>query len=87
MPLHIGQTCTQFKKSVVEKANSEVLTSKWLDTNAKSCKCGQWIQKEDGCDHMTCRCGAEWCWMCGASYTMIHEIGNTAHDIKCPHYA
>ena len=29
-------------------------------------KCRHLIHRVDGCDHMTCRCGAEFCFQCGA---------------------
>ena len=32
-------------------------------------KCRFVLERIDGCDHMTCRCGAEFCFQCG---TMPH---------------
>ncbi len=38
-------------------------------------KCGQGIEKNEGCDHMTCKkpggCGHEFCWRCLAPYDGI----------------
>ncbi len=31
--------------------------------------CKEMIEKEDGCDHMQCECGHEFCYQCGRSYT------------------
>lgn len=33
----------------------------------KQCpKCKYYTEKNDGCNHMTCRsCGSDWCWLCG----------------------
>lgn len=39
----------------------------WLDMNTKKCpneECGRNLQKNEGCDHMTCKCGASFCWLC-----------------------
>lgn len=37
--------------------------------NAKYCrKCHQLVEKNGGCNHMTCRCGHQWCWLCGRDY-------------------
>lgn len=31
----------------------------------KACpSCNVEIEKDGGCDHMSCRCGADWCWIC-----------------------
>jgi E3 ubiquitin-protein ligase RNF144 len=30
--------------------------------------CKVWVEKSDGCDHMKCRCGMEFCYECGGVY-------------------
>ncbi|KAK5086370.1 hypothetical protein LTR05_003538 [Lithohypha guttulata] len=36
----------------------------------KECpQCKNMIEKSDGCDHMICECGQEFCYQCGRSYT------------------
>jgi hypothetical protein len=54
---HSG-VCRQDKKlkALIEK-------SKW-----KFCPCGQLVEKKHGCNHMTCRCGREFCYRCGKPY-------------------
>jgi len=38
---------------------------KWLERKTKKCpKCGEPIEKNAGCQHMTCRCGHDFCWLC-----------------------
>ncbi|KAK3848109.1 MAG: hypothetical protein J3R72DRAFT_429885 [Linnemannia gamsii] len=38
------------------------------ESNWKSCpSCRHMIQKESGCDHMTCRCGTQFCYICGGN--------------------
>ncbi|KAL4473480.1 hypothetical protein ABPG74_022344 [Tetrahymena malaccensis] len=35
----------------------------------KQCsQCRMWVEKSDGCDHMTCRCGNQFCYKCGGPY-------------------
>ncbi|KAN0108496.1 hypothetical protein V8E51_008238 [Hyaloscypha variabilis] len=31
----------------------------------KRCKCGDMIELTQGCNHMRCRCGREFCYLCG----------------------
>jgi ariadne-1 len=54
-----------------EKKNSnEGENVKWLTVNTKQCaQCNKHIEKNQGCNHMTCRkevggCGFEFCWIC-----------------------
>ena len=52
-------------------------------------RCKHGIEKSDGCDHMRCRCGASFCWQCGADYdgpTGIRQAGNAAHARGCRHW-
>lgn len=32
-------------------------------------RCLTLVSKEGGCSHMKCRCGCDWCWICGAEMT------------------
>ena len=53
-----------------KKNNSESENVKWLIANTKQCpECHKYIEKNQGCNHMTCRkeaggCGYEFCWIC-----------------------
>lgn len=40
-------------------------------------KCKIVIEKNQGCNHMTCRCGNQFCYVCGENWTAAH-YGN--HD-------
>jgi len=54
----------------IKKNNSEAENVKWLMINTKKCpNCRKFIEKNQGCNHMTCRkeasgCGYEFCWIC-----------------------
>ena len=35
----------------------------------KMCQeCRFWVEKNQGCDHLTCKCGNEFCYRCGVNY-------------------
>lgn len=55
-----------------EKINSSGLSDIWILTNTKKCpKCKVNIEKNDGCNHMTCknpRCGHQFCWICSGDW-------------------
>lgn len=57
-----------------KKNNSESENVKWLTVNTKKCpNCHKHIEKNQGCNHMTCQkqaggCGYEFCWICLAKW-------------------
>jgi len=80
IPWHASRTCAQVKDE--DRANEEL-----LGRLTKVCPgCGARVEKVDGCDHMTCRCKSEWCWLCRASYVVIRAKGNEGHGKTCPHW-
>lgn len=70
-----------------EKNQSQSENVKWLKANTKQCpSCHKYIEKNQGCNHMTCRkeaggCGYEFCWIClgewkphGSSYYQCNRF-------------
>ena len=53
-------------KMWLKKCEDDSETSNWISANTKECpKCNSTIEKNGGCNHMTCRkCKHEFCWMC-----------------------
>lgn len=70
----------------LKKNKSESENVKWLIAHTKQCpQCHKYIEKNQGCNHMTCRkeaggCGFEFCWIClgewkphGSSYYQCNK--------------
>mmetsp|Transcript_15672 Transcript_15672/g.26277 ORF Transcript_15672/g.26277 Transcript_15672/m.26277 type:complete len:535 (-) Transcript_15672:219-1823(-) len=53
-----------------DKCRDESETANWMMVNTKKCsKCLTNIEKNQGCNHMTCRqCRHEFCWICGKDW-------------------
>ncbi|KAK0625361.1 hypothetical protein B0T17DRAFT_617461 [Bombardia bombarda] len=53
-------------KRWLKKCKDDSETANWISANTKECpKCNSTIEKNGGCNHMTCRkCKHEFCWMC-----------------------
>lgn len=71
-PWHEGQTCLEFDldPAQIERLEEEEATAKMLAKEATSIcpKCGQGVTKIEGCDHMMCQCGTEWCYVVSDFY-------------------
>jgi ariadne-1 len=69
--VHYPLSCDQLDKWM-QKAADDSQTAKWIKVNTKKCpKCKWPIEKNGGCNHMTCRragCGHEFCWLCMGDY-------------------
>eukprot|EP00668_Euglena_longa_P045726 GGOE01061406.1.p2 GENE.GGOE01061406.1~~GGOE01061406.1.p2 ORF type:complete len:313 (-),score=91.48 GGOE01061406.1:159-974(-) len=88
---HAGQTCEQYDAEA--RRSDEVALLQVLERNEiKRCpRCKHGIEKNAGCDHMTCRtsaggCGYEFCWLCLADYEAIRRNGNAAHNPTCRYH-
>ena len=83
MLYHVEYTCEEVqeekKQAAIQKKaddinNNEQPEDKMLEdwalaSGSKKCgKCNYWVQKSEGCNHMTCRCGYEFCYVCGGKY-------------------
>lgn len=69
-----------------EKCRNESETANWILANTKSCpKCCSRIEKNQGCNHMTCqRCKYEFCWICMGDWN--DHGSNTGGYYKCNKY-
>ncbi|KAF8319082.1 hypothetical protein DL93DRAFT_2075402 [Clavulina sp. PMI_390] len=91
LPWHYHQTCDEFD-GTLEKDVNFAASKAYIASNAKLCPdCQRPIEKDDGCDHMTCRkpvgCGHQFCWLCLAPFDPIAREGNHRHRPTCQHYA
>ncbi|KAF1356252.1 hypothetical protein BDV97DRAFT_286539 [Delphinella strobiligena] len=62
---HQPTPCVLVKKWL-KKCEDDSETANWISANTKECpRCNSTIEKNGGCNHMTCRkCKHEFCWMC-----------------------
>ena len=78
---HEGMTC-QERRLYKDSTEQDRLFNVWADANGKRCpECRRVIEKSEGCNHMTCPCGAHFCWQCGKSFSRatIYDHMDTAH--------
>jgi len=71
---HRPITCVLLSKWL-ERGQDESESLKLIRATAKACfHCGQMTERNQGCNHMTCRkeaagCGGEWCWTCRGDWS------------------
>lgn len=67
---HIGSTCEQYEQWAIENGLADELFSDFLSgSKFKKCPgCNRFVEKSFGCNHMTCRCKTEFCYLCGRLY-------------------
>ena len=80
---HEGMTCQQHRFHKNPDAEHERLNGQLASAHGyKKCpQCKVWIEKNGGCDHMECRCGAHICWICMVMFDRenIHKHMENVH--------
>jgi len=63
---HPGKTCVENQKFLHEQVWGALENEVFMQRESKQCPfCLVWIEKNEGCDHMTCHhCRGEFCWNC-----------------------
>lgn len=68
-----------------KKMQDDSETYNWLRSNTKDCpQCGKATEKNGGCNHISCTCGAHWCWMCNKNFntSTVYNHACNAFDDK-----
>ncbi|KAI4338739.1 hypothetical protein MLD38_023759 [Melastoma candidum] len=71
VPWHASFTCEEYQNLPLEERDAADITLHRLAANNrwKRCQqCRRMIELTQGCRHMTCLCGHEFCYSCGAEY-------------------
>lgn len=80
-PKHDGVECKTMEEIRLKALCSEKATRQMLKglRNCRECpRCGVFLEKTDGCDHMTCHCQHEFCYLCMADWNSSeHTYGST----------
>ncbi|KAF2476483.1 uncharacterized protein BDR25DRAFT_252513 [Lindgomyces ingoldianus] len=93
---HEDETCEEYDyrksgKKERDQKQQEEASVKAIGELTKRCpgKSCKWpIEKNEGCDHMTCsKCRHEFCWICLAPYGPIRDRGNSAHKKHCKYHS
>lgn len=88
---HTDLTCEQYQAWKKENQAGDARFVDWVAKNTKPCaKCHVAIQKNGGCNHMTCaNCRHQFCWLCMQSVLGPdgkYKIGHWALDEASPCY-
>jgi hypothetical protein len=67
---HVKSTCKMYQQWCVQNGQADDLFTNFVRGNKlKQCfKCKKFVQKVSGCNHITCTCGAQFCYVCGTKY-------------------
>ncbi|CAN0874825.1 E3 ubiquitin-protein ligase RSL1 [Linum grandiflorum] len=66
---HYDMNCYDYKQSNRHAREDKMLNSLANHSKWRQCvKCSHMIELADGCYHITCRCGYEFCYTCGAPW-------------------
>jgi len=63
---HKGMTCEEYQITKNKDENDVKFEEYAKGSKLKQCpKCKRWVEKIDGCDHISCPCGTPFCYRCG----------------------
>ncbi|XP_073271884.1 E3 ubiquitin-protein ligase RSL1-like [Primulina huaijiensis] len=73
VPWHFDMSCEEFRLFDEDQKGNEKLRRLAQDKEWMECpNCKIFVEKTDGCIHMTCRCKFEFCYLCGSKWSQEH---------------
>ncbi|KAL2620015.1 hypothetical protein R1flu_000220 [Riccia fluitans] len=79
VPWHSNLTCEEYECfSDDEKSDLLLIRGLAKDNNWQRCACGHLVERNQGCNHMKCRCGKEFCYICGDAWSHHHTCQGKA---------
>ncbi|KAI2463251.1 hypothetical protein F4781DRAFT_426507 [Annulohypoxylon bovei var. microspora] len=89
VPWHKGETCEEYERRTRKQRKNDKASEKHVKEITKPCPgCNRNVHKYTGCDHVTCICGHEWCWLCfGMYYRDEHDFLQCHHTQECRYRA
>ncbi|KAK3335482.1 hypothetical protein B0T19DRAFT_9775 [Cercophora scortea] len=70
---HEGETCEEYDRRHKQRKKDEKASEEMVKKTSKKCpECKKDVHKFTGCNHITCVCGHEWCYICLAKYERNH---------------
>eukprot|EP00929_Paragymnodinium_shiwhaense_P108146 TRINITY_DN74466_c0_g1_i1.p1 TRINITY_DN74466_c0_g1~~TRINITY_DN74466_c0_g1_i1.p1 ORF type:complete len:590 (+),score=87.99 TRINITY_DN74466_c0_g1_i1:101-1870(+) len=74
-----AEACAEYERTCVRQ---QLLAAS--ECGLKACpRCGAATQKASGCNHMTCTCKCDWCWVCGSKLDNVGWHYNPANPRSC----
>ncbi|XP_028796257.1 probable E3 ubiquitin-protein ligase RNF144A [Neltuma alba] len=71
---HAGMDCTEFQSQKADQThNDDLLKELAKNKRWRRCpRCRFFVEKIDGCSHISCRCGNQFCYGCGSDWNQHH---------------
>ncbi|GLU04378.1 hypothetical protein SLE2022_215280 [Rubroshorea leprosula] len=83
---HSPCSCTMWELWSKKCRDESETTINWLTVNTKPCpKCHKPVEKNGGCNHVSCLCGQSFCWLCGGATGKDHTYTSIT-DHSCGRY-
>eukprot|EP00882_Tetradesmus_deserticola_P013459 GHRQ01014291.1.p1 GENE.GHRQ01014291.1~~GHRQ01014291.1.p1 ORF type:complete len:172 (-),score=20.74 GHRQ01014291.1:253-768(-) len=87
-----GMTCAQFQAlppelRSIEDAAMLRMAQQQAWKRCPAAGCGHVVERTEGCNHMRCRCGVDFCYACGSAYSSSQPSADNVHGIpgcSCP---
>lgn len=79
---HSGETCEEYDKRNRRRMAEDKASEEEVRKSTRRCpECKRDVHKWTGCNHITCICGHEWCYICFAPFKRNHQ-----GFLYCRHY-
>ncbi|KAL2270176.1 hypothetical protein VTJ83DRAFT_2360 [Remersonia thermophila] len=86
VPWHEGETCEEYDERNRERQRAEELSEEVAHVGTMPCPgCNRPVAKDEGCSHIRCICGSEWCYNCGGLWAKDERgVSRCNHRPDCP---